>query len=82
MAEILNHKKLDTTRIYVRIVGRQKQEAVALLDALVGPRHALLATDSSHDPRLPLTQRLNDRRSSSNSAANGSSVTDFQPRIA
>jgi integrase/recombinase XerC len=75
VAEILNHQKLDTTRIYVRLNGRQKQDAVALLDK----PPALTQTSATRVERIPrnsgLTERINCAESSSHLADNGSSAT-------
>jgi integrase/recombinase XerC len=77
VAEILNHRKLDTTRIYIRLDGRQKQDAVALLDN--PPTLAQTpATRAEHIPRNSrLTERINCAESSSQLADNGSSATSL-----
>jgi len=86
VAEILNHRKLDTTRLYVRILGRQKQEAVALLDR---PGTASSPTISPASPTAGppfafgcLTDSGNGGQSGNDSAQNGSSATDLRPRLA
>jgi len=79
VAEILNHRKLDTTRIYVRLSGRQKQDAVALLDSQPAP----VQTPATVGERIACSSRLTARiicaESESQLADNGPSATNAEP---
>jgi site-specific recombinase XerD len=69
IAEVLGHRKLDTTRIYVRIAARQKREAVALL----ADREE--SAQMAEKPRNSgLTAPILNRTLASNSARKGSSA--------
>jgi len=75
VAEILNHRKLDTTRIYVRLSGRQKQDAVALLDNQTAPVQAPIPPEAENPNGSCLTARIFCAQSESQLADNGSSAT-------
>jgi site-specific recombinase XerD len=78
VAEILNHRKLDTTRIYVRLSGRQKQEAVALLDNQEPPVQAAVPSKGRPANGCCLTERIFRAKSGSQLAENGSSATSLK----
>jgi integrase/recombinase XerD len=80
VSAVLAHQKIETTKIYVRLEGREKREAVALLDPKPSrPRRRNGPTNP--ESGFNLTGIPDGAQLEPNSSRNGRSATYFESRV-